>query len=454
MKAVQIRDPIHGMIELNEGEVAIINHVAFQRLRRIRQLALSSLVYPGATHTRFEHSLGVMHLASRIMDSLYKRPIINNQFRKEHFARLRQLVRIAALLHDVGHAPFSHGSEELFPDGLEHEDYSIAIIHSYFSPIIEQYFPDIKVDEVVTLLNKGYLSAELFFLGRIIDGEIDADKLDYLLRDSYYCGVRYGKYDLERILDTITVVPTGGSVSDPSGFWLLGIDSDGIQAVEELIFARYWMFIQVYFHKTRRIYDFYLASFLKDFLKKGYCGHFPSTDRLKTYLSLDDCTIYEAVKKRKKSNEWARRIYERNQLSEAFVTLPHHTGLESYLIITELKNRFIDKFGEDPVLVHVDDKARKLPTNPFFGLKKQEDEGEDDEDDRRFASIVVQDKHNPDRNHSIIDLSLPLQLLSKKNINIVRFYVRHDMKDEAILWCDEQYAQLKLKVSKIKEGWT
>ena len=134
--------------------------------------------------------------------------------------------------------------------------------------------------------------------------------------------------------------------------------------------------------------------------------------------------------------------------------MPHHTGLESYLIITELKNRFIDKFGEDPVLVHVDDKARKLPTNPFFGLKKQEDEGEDDEDDRRFASIVVQDKHNPDRNHSIFDLSLPLQLLSKKNINIVRFYVRHDMKDEAILWCDEQYAQLKLKVSKIKEGWT
>lgn len=452
MKAVQIRDPIHGMIELNEGEVAIIDHVAFQRLRSIRQLALSYLVYPGATHTRFEHSLGVMHLASRIMDSLYRRPIIYNQFSQEQYARLRQLVRIAALLHDVGHAPFSHGSEELFPQGLEHEDYSIAIIRYYFSPIIEQYFPDIKVDEVVTLLSKGYLSAELFFLGRIIDGEIDADKLDYLLRDSYYCGVRYGKYDLERILDTITVVPTEGTVSDPSGFWLLGIDSDGIQAVEELIFARYWMFIQVYYHKTRRIYDFYLASFLKDFLKEEYSGHFPSTDHLESYLSLDDCMIYEAVKKRKRPNEWARRIYERKQLSEAFVSLPHHTGLESYFIITELKKRFIDKFGEDSDLVHVDDKARKLPTNPFFGgLKKQEDEGEDD---RRFASIVVQDKHNPDRNQSIFELSLPLQQLSKKNINIVRFYISHDMKDEAVLWCDEQHAQLKLKVCKIEEGWT
>jgi hypothetical protein len=140
--------------------------------------------------------------------------------------------------------------------------------------------------------------------------------------------------------------------------------------------------------------------------------------------------IYEAVKKRKRPNEWARRIYERKQLSEAFVSLPHHTGLESYFIITELKKRFIDKFGEDSDLVHVDDKARKLPTNPFFGgLKKQEDEGEDDEDDRRFASIVVQDKHNPDRNQSIFELSMPLQQLSKKNINIVRFYISHDMKD-------------------------
>jgi len=108
LKTVHIRDPIHGMIELNEGEVEIINHVAFQRLRRIRQLALSSLVYPGATHTRFEHSLGVMHLASRIMDSLYKRPIIHKQFDKKDFDRLRQLVRLAALLHDVGHAPFSY----------------------------------------------------------------------------------------------------------------------------------------------------------------------------------------------------------------------------------------------------------------------------------------------------------------------------------------------------------
>ncbi|HHW28220.1 MAG TPA: HD domain-containing protein [Syntrophomonadaceae bacterium] len=384
---------------------------------------------------------------------MYKRPIIHKQFDKKDFNRLRQLVRLAALLHDVGHAPFSHGSEELFPNDLKHEDYSIAIIRSCFSSIIEKYFPDIKVDELTTLLREGYLSAELVFLGKIIDGELDADKLDYLLRDSYYCGVRYGKYDLERILDTITVVPTDGTLSGPAGFWLLGIDSDGIQAVEELIFARYWMFIQVYFHKTRRIYDHYLVSFLKNFLEEEYGGHYPSPDNLDLYLAFDDCTIFEALIKRKDTNIWAQQIYERKHLSEAFVTLPHQTGLDSYLIIKDLIQLFVVKFGQDPIGIYVDDKARKLPTNPFFGMNQQE-ESEDDEDAKGFASIVVQDKHNPENNRSIFELSLPLQLLSKRKINIVRFYVKRDMKEEAAVWCNEQYACLKQKVKQITERWT
>lgn len=218
--------------------------------------------------------------------------------------------------------------------------------------------------------------------------------------------------------------------------------------MEGLIFARYWMFIQVYFHKTRRIYDYFLTEFLKDYLQKDCEGAYPDPNQLESFLRLDDNTVLEAIKEMQPLNDWARRIYLREHLSEAFVTPTHHTGLKSFLIVKEPNGLFNQKYKEG----FVDDKASKMPTNPLFGLKKQEDGGEQEQ---KYASIIVQDKHDPERHYSIFDdVSLPLRLLSEKKINIVRFYVPRNLKDEASRWCQGHWDQISAKVKKIGEGWS
>ena len=147
-RSYELRCPIHGFIKLNDWERTIVDDSAFQRLRRIRQLAWSEYIYPGATHTRFEHSLGVMHTATRIYDAVAERSeaVLASElcYNGDGLARDRQLVRLAALLHDVGHAPFSHGAEELFPkkqggDHYVHEDYSTAIIRTKLRNVIENH---------------------------------------------------------------------------------------------------------------------------------------------------------------------------------------------------------------------------------------------------------------------------------------------------------------------------
>ena len=218
----RLRDPIHGFIELSELELKIVDSVPFQRLRNIKQLATTYLVYHGAEHTRFGHSLGVMHLASRAFRSAianYKR----DNPEKALFSAVdekwyEQILRLIALTHDLGHAPFSHGTEVLFDNGFEHETFTKKIIcETEIADIIkrigEKFCVDNKVgDEYLftpELLwciygekhpetDQKYMEhfREFKFLRTFMDSELDCDKMDYLLRDSYYCGVNYGKYDL------------------------------------------------------------------------------------------------------------------------------------------------------------------------------------------------------------------------------------------------------------------
>lgn len=257
-----IRDPVHGFVDYDKQEEAIINSQAFQRLRFIGQLATTPWLYPGTKHSRFEHSIGVMHVATRILDKVWDKlsTITNWDGQREG---MRKVLRLGALLHDVGHPAFSHAFEDLLPNEdheyftgryiLEDEELNrafrqgptgvlsqkVAVI-ALGSEERKDFFPDLLDFE----------TAQLQFLNQILTSDLlGADRMDYLLRDSLHAGVTYGHYDLDRVLDTITVV------EGDSGAPELAIERGGLEAAEGLILARYYMFSQVYFHHVRTILD-------------------------------------------------------------------------------------------------------------------------------------------------------------------------------------------------------
>lgn len=325
-RSYEFRCPIHGFVKLNDWERAIVDHAAFQRLRRIRQLAWSEYVYPGATHTRFEHSLGVMHTATRIYDAVAERSeeVLASElfYNRDGLARDRQLVRLAALLHDVGHAPFSHGAEELFPkkEGADkryvHEDYSNSIVRTKLKDVIENHPLNanygFKADDVAALIEGAGTAKQALFWRELIAGQMDADRMDYLLRDSHHAGVQYGRFDLNRIVSTVV------AVKDPeAGTLRLGVSEGGAHAAERLVLARYEMFTQIYFHKTRVAYDQHLKGMLTAILPNSV---FPNpTDELDAYLDWDDWKVVGALKDGK-GGEHGKRLADRNHYREVYHT--------------------------------------------------------------------------------------------------------------------------------------
>lgn len=275
----EFRCPVHGFIEVNHWERAVIDHSAFQRLRRIRQLGWTEYVYPGSNHTRFEHSLGVMHIATRVYDAVARRSRLFLESRLQYddtgIARDRQLVRFAALLHDVGHAPFSHASEELMPcrpggDKYRHEDYSAAIVRECLKDVIEEHpFNEnvrLTAEEIASLIDGTTAARRALFWRELLDGQMDADRMDYLLRDSMHLGVQYGRFDLDRIVSTILVSTNS---EENGGGYRLAVTEGGVHAAVSLVLARYYMFTQVYFHKTRVAYDIHLQEAMSDILPNG-----------------------------------------------------------------------------------------------------------------------------------------------------------------------------------------
>ncbi len=224
-----IRDSVYGDINLNPFEVRIMDMPQFQRLRRIKQLGLIGLIYPGATHTRFEHSVGTMNLGSKLSEEL--------ELEQDEI----ELIRASALLHDIGHGPFSHVSEGVL--SVPHEELTkFVVTQTSMRDLLEEKF---DVSEIVDIINgKGYL-------GPIVSGELDVDRMDYLLRDSHNTGVAYGIIDYERIISNLKLEDG------------LILDIKGVQAAEGALVSRYFMYPSVYQHHTTRIVNSMFRRALK-----------------------------------------------------------------------------------------------------------------------------------------------------------------------------------------------
>lgn len=258
----RFRDPIYGFICISDDEKRIVDTRIFQRLRKVHQLALEKYVYTGAEHTRFGHSLGVLHTATKLLESLFSEILPDSElFSSTQPDTIIKTLRFAALLHDVGHLPFSHGTESvLLPDGIEHEHISAYIVenHPEISGIIKSagVLPESVASLFVSRKGRNYSPFELL-LKTIVSGHLDADRADYLLRDSYYCGVKYGVYDFDRYLGAMKL-----KIGD-DGSPQIYVKSDDVPIVEEFLLARYHYTVQVPYHRTRTMYDMALGEFVK-----------------------------------------------------------------------------------------------------------------------------------------------------------------------------------------------
>jgi len=340
-----IRDPVHGFIRADPLEAALINSRPVQRLRFIRQLGLTYMVYPGAEHSRFSHALGAMELAGRVYDALAAKS--SGRLPPGPNAVERRAVRAAALLHDIGHAPFSHSAEELFDQGIDHEEMTRRLIAgSEISAVFARHGGVLDARRVASLIAGAAPPRTAGssddtepgvdrLLSQVISGELDVDKMDYLLRDSLFCGVRYGSYDLDRLLDTML------PIEDPAtGTWGIGVDEGGVHALEALVLARYYMFTQVYFNVISKALELHLSRWL---VAEGW--RWPSDPE--SFLAHDDVTVTSRM--RASGDLHARAVTTREHFPLAFET-DEHLAPRERTAFAALLPRLDERFGRSNLL--------------------------------------------------------------------------------------------------------
>lgn len=319
---IRIRDPIHGSIRLAVDELAVVDHPVFQRLRGIKQLGFADQAFPGATHTRYAHAIGAMEVATRMFDAIF--PPDKSALPWAERSRLRQLLRLAVLLHDLGHAPASHSSESAMPkrSALElpfavdeeaqatHEDYTVKLLlDSEISMVLRAHFEGIGIEpeDIVHLLTgelpdrADRLEVEGVdyypVLHQMVSGEMDADRMDYLQRDSFYAGVSYGKFDMSWLLENLDHRVVDGRA-------MMALSHRAVFAFEDFLLSRYHMFVSVYYHHLAVGFDSMLLR---------YHTEAPDEFRLPAdadaYAAIDDVTLWSTLRRSK--NRWARWIARR-----------------------------------------------------------------------------------------------------------------------------------------------
>ncbi|MEM7645897.1 MAG: HD domain-containing protein, partial [Pseudomonadota bacterium] len=335
---LEIRDPIHGTLRISKPETKILDSPAFQRLRMIKQLGFSEFSFPGATHSRYLHSLGVSYLAGVAFDFIFSDFEFSSKSKREN---LRQTLRLGALLHDIGHGPLSHTTEEVMPDlkdlavkvydlkknnndqrRADHEDYTIKFItDSHLTGLLKESFPDFEPYHVACLIDKKLPDQDDFFkdqgldfrliLSQLVSSEVDVDRMDYLLRDAYFCGTSYGKVELNWLLNNFKYHIKNDRMH-------LALDRRAIYTFDDFLLSRHHMYLMVYFHHKSIIYE----EMLFRYLTSDDCEYKLPPD-IEEYVGFTDFSLYQNMATSK--NPWAQRITRRSSFKVLF---ENHVAIE------------------------------------------------------------------------------------------------------------------------------
>ncbi len=340
----RIFDPVHHFIELEPGEARLLDLAPMQRLRRLRQLGLAYFAFPSAEHSRFTHALGALAMGSRAYDGLIRHA---GDAGAPQRAYERRLVRTALLLHDVGHGPFSHACEAVL--GVRHEERTREILAL---PAMREGIEALDVDpsDVLALI-AGDPGTAYPALRELVSGpNLDADRMDYLLRDAYFTGVVSGRYDADQLVASLRLFERDGAA-------VVGIDSRGVVALESFVVARYMMFASVYFHHTTRLFERILQDALRELWPDPH-----ALDDIDEFLRWDDFRVLNELRDRE--SEPARALRERVRIYARAAEFNAEGDLRAY---TACESALRERFGTDAVWA--DEQSQVMHRLPLVAAK-------------------------------------------------------------------------------------